>query len=76
MKQRRKVIKNQKTVLDQSVIDSAMWGDRGRLALEEAESRLLNAQQFSHNRRESGEILHRSLRRDYSNLVIKFIYLG
>lgn len=50
MKQRRKVIKNQKTVLGQSVIDSAVWGDRGRLAPEEAESRLLNAQQFSHNR--------------------------
>lgn len=50
MKQRRKVIKNQKTVLGQSEIDSAVWGDRGRLAPEEAESRLLNAQQFSHNR--------------------------
>lgn len=76
MKQRRKVIKNQKTVLDQSVTDSAVWGDRGRLAPEEAEFRLLNAQQFSHNRRESGEILHRSLRRDCLDLVIKFIYLG
>lgn len=33
MKQSRQAIKNQRAVLDQSVIDSAVWGGRARQAM-------------------------------------------